>query len=223
MRAVMAQKIKSGEIKPRQKATTVFKMLEKLPECAGVECDDLFKERLSDLRKKQAWQASDAKKYLSESLRKGTLKVEDGVDGIWQKVKGVCYFQGMECDDTWKRRLKALFDNHEKKSAMAAADEEAVKQFRLAHPIQPEDAFGNQRWDGSQAQKDLREDMANGRHELPQFKGKPSLLWASRQSYRRFTKRQFRDHIYQEKKLTKFLNYWYNPKDKPDYYGRDQK
>jgi len=60
--------------------------------------------------------------------------------------------------------------------------------------------WGEPRWDGSEAQRLLKEDIANGKHEGIQ----PLELWRSRQEYHSTDSNRFRQHIYQEIRTVKF-------------------
>ena len=56
-------------------------------------------------------------------------------------------------------------------------------------------------WEGSDAQKLLKKDMEDGRHETMQ----PMELWETRDTYLLFPLDVFRDHIYQEIRTNKYL------------------
>jgi hypothetical protein len=169
------------------RASTVFKMFKDHPSFEGMEENEQFKNRLKDLCTKKAWLQSPARKFLVESFRKGTLKDDETPEEIFAKVKSYVYFKGMECDSTWKRRLKALIESHQKKKKAAQEDQVAFDDFRKKHPIRSHNKFGQPRWDGSKAQQSLAIDMAEGLHE--QYKGKPQELWATRPEYQEFTKK----------------------------------
>ena len=57
------------------------------------------------------------------------------------------------------------------------------------------------RWEGSEAERLLRLDMDEGKHEAMA----PRLLYAERREYREFPLHVFRGHIHQEKRTRKFL------------------
>lgn len=60
--------------------------------------------------------------------------------------------------------------------------------------------WGEPRWEGSEAQRLLKEDIANGKHEGI----KPLGLWRSRPEYHSTDPNRFRQHIYQEIRTVKF-------------------
>ena len=59
-------------------------------------------------------------------------------------------------------------------------------------------------WDGSEAQRLLKLDINNKRHEQM----KPKYLWLSRPEYQAFGLSKFRGHIHQELRSTRETNYW---------------
>lgn len=59
-------------------------------------------------------------------------------------------------------------------------------------------------WDGSEAQRLLKLDINNKRHELM----KPQCLWLSRPEYQEYSLSKFRGHIHQELRSTRETNYW---------------
>ena len=65
-------------------------------------------------------------------------------------------------------------------------------------------ARGYPRWDGSTAQKLLKE----GQHKLQ----KPLELRKTQQLYKQFPPKVFRDHIYQEERSLKMAAYWADQK-----------
>lgn len=65
-------------------------------------------------------------------------------------------------------------------------------------------------WDGSEAQKLLKQDIGMKRHEQM----KPEYLWLSRPQYQQFLLKKFRDHIHQELRSERETNYWIVKKKK---------
>lgn len=99
-------------------------------------------------------------------------------------------------------RLRNARRNVEDGLHRAATEAAALKHDRLIHPIQENDYRNVPRWQGSQAEKLLKADIASGKHEHM----KPSALYQTQEEYQKYPLDVFRGHIYQEQKLRKFLN-----------------
>ena len=59
-------------------------------------------------------------------------------------------------------------------------------------------------WNGSEAQRLLKDDIASGLHNVM----KPKSLWLLREEYQEFDLDVFRPHIHQETRSTRETNYW---------------
>ena len=68
-----------------------------------------------------------------------------------------------------------------------ATDQKLVQSLRAANPN------NKPRWHGSDAERLLKEDVANGKH----LKMKPRFLYDSKPEYKVFSLDEFRPHIYQ--------------------------
>ena len=90
-----------------------------------------------------------------------------------------------------KRRIGAL-------KSRAEDDAEALLHDRAHYPKK------SNRWDDSAAKAMLEDDVKNNKHtEMG-----PKNLWLSKNEYKDFDLKQFRQHIYQEKRSKLETNYW---------------
>lgn len=84
------------------------------------------------------------------------------------------------------------------------SDLEAMKEDRKKFPIKTQYENGNYRWQGSEAEAFLRQDMEQSNH----IRMKPSVLHSSREAYYKFFPLHvFRKHIAQEVKNKKFYSF----------------
>jgi hypothetical protein len=215
-RELLLAALKAGSILPDEKPRTVYDKYKEHPSFVGIEYDNAFTRRLRALKKKAAsddednkidWENHPAKKFLFDSFAAGTISVgysdTIGPKGVWDQVcKDNQVFKDVQYDEAFTRRLKAVEKYYDKKLKRAQDDQKAFDIFRANHPIKTEG-----RWAGSEAQRLLKQDMAEGRHLA--YAGKPQEFrnLPDRPQYREFSKQKFRDHISQEKRLVKFNNY----------------
>jgi hypothetical protein len=83
-----------------------------------------------------------------------------------------------------------------------ALDSAALAHDRRIHPKAANNHRGEPRWEGSDAERLLRQDMDEGKHKTM----KPQLLYNMRNEYyENYPLKIFREHIYQEEKRRKFL------------------
>jgi hypothetical protein len=82
-------------------------------------------------------------------------------------------------------------------------DLEAYNAAIKNHPTPEFNIRGEPQWNGSVAQKLLKEAILKGEHDV----FFPQGLWEQTKEYQVYSLRTFRDHIYQEQRLLKFRNY----------------
>ncbi|CAB9506851.1 unknown protein [Seminavis robusta] len=111
---------------------------------------------------------------------------------------------GVEYDEEFTRHLRDIRLQIAECSDRARDDEDAYKNFRTNHPTPEVDGRGRPRWQGSEAEVLLKQDMDDGIHK--QF-DKPSSFYESRPEYQKFELEVFRGHIDQEKRLRNYYNY----------------
>ena len=122
---------------------------------------------------------------------------------IFDKYKDCSAFQGMTYDGTFQRRLRALRDQIKHKVDRVAIDQQAYDVFRKNNPKRQYNDAGQIRWEGSEAEYYLKEDMKANKHVGMQ----PQAFRETRPEYMMFSKKVFQKHIHQEKRLWKLENY----------------
>jgi hypothetical protein len=187
------------------------------------------KKKKPKASKKFDWRNSAAKKYLKLCFKDGTIPLtypsDEGGSGpraVWdQHCKDHPSFKGMEYDNNFTSRLRTVKNDAMKKMKRAAVDKANLEAFRAQHPIDATNArgLGELRWEGSDAEKFLKEDIESilQMDDEVEMRKKivPLVLHASRPEYALFPLKKFRDHIYQERRLRKFLSYSEAEKNKP--------
>ena len=171
-------------------------------------------------KKKEPWEPwgkSSAKQTLKKWIREGVIPVDypenGGPRAVWdQHCENHQLFgrAGMKYDQNFSRRLNDVRKDHLSKLERAALDQASFDDFRANHPVKEFNIRGEPRWEGSAAQKQLKDDVSNQHH----WGKTPKELYEdpNRQVYRdHFGEdgeglRHFRNHIYQEERLIKFQN-----------------
>ena len=160
--------------------------------------------------KEPDWRKHPAKHFLKKLFRDKTIPVEysknkwGGPKRVWNDhCKGHPAFKRMKYNDTFTRRLRDVRDDQKLKVSRASEDKKAFENFRKLCPEESHNHRGEPRWEGSRAQELLREDIDAGLHKDLE----PNVFHAQRPEYMEFKLGTFRDHIYQEKKLRRYLNW----------------
>ena len=232
VRAVLKAGLLAGEIPLDPKAVKPKQVYQKyidlkISSFEQITYGDKFTRMLRTLRQKHndgdlenedkrviEWGKSAAKHYLKKCFREGIIKPDYGnPEQIWNDYcKGRKEFARMKYDAAFVRRLKSVCEDFMKKAKRRDADLVAFNIAQKNHPTPELNHRGEPQWNGSEAQKLLREDIKNGRHE-----GKaPKALWEgpNKKAYQIYSLQTFRDHIYQEQRLIKFQNYCNSLKEK---------
>jgi len=147
----------------------------------GMECGATFVSRLRCLRKeikKELQPASSiqwneshpARKLLCEELASGRIPLDPkqmGPAEVFCAHSGTIEFQidGMEHDNTFQTRLRGLRATVERDTKRAVKDANAPKKALRRHPPSALNHHGRPHWNGSEAQRLLREDIAAGKHK----------------------------------------------------------
>ena len=179
---------------------------------------DKFSRMLRSLRKKHKdgdlehedkkivkWGKSAAKYFLKKCFKEKII-LPDSLDAkhIWENhCKGRPEFARMSYDGTFERRLAAIRDDYIRKVQRCKDDLMAFQIAKQNHPTPELNSRGEPQWNGSTAQKLLKELVARGGHQNV----KPADLWQQEAEYQHYSLQTFRDHIYQEERLVKFNNY----------------
>lgn len=114
---------------------------------------------------------------------------------VWTNhCEGHAEFERMECDNAFARRLATVRDDCPKKKDRCQTDLQACLVAKRNHPTPALNSRGEPQWNGSAAQKLLKEAVEKEEHAGV----KPSVLWDSKPECRVRTPQTFRDHIHQE-------------------------
>jgi hypothetical protein len=100
--------------------------------------------------------------------------------------------------------FRDVCDDFNKKEKRADNDHEAFLAFNKNHPRPTHNYRGEPQWDGSDAQRLLKEDVVAGVHLNYST---PSELRLSRPEYQVYGVDVFRAHLHQEKRLRKYYNF----------------
>jgi hypothetical protein len=155
------------------------------------------------------WSNHPARKILKEALINGDIPTNYNREGgpnyhikpkmIYATYKNTDAFAGMT-QKQFTSRLNALRKIVERRNKRVLDDMHAFQIFRHNFPIQLHNHRGELRWDGSEAQTLLKEDIEMGR-DLEYARTR--LFWLSRPEYQQFKRKVFLGHIDQEKRLQK--------------------
>jgi hypothetical protein len=105
----------------------------------------------------------------------------------------------------FKSRLKSLVGAIKKEKTWALNEELALAHDRALFPVPTHNYRGEPRWDGSEVQRLLKQDVAAGVHN----EKTPTEFYTSRPEYQVYPLQTFREHIYQEIHFSKFCT-WRN-------------
>lgn len=153
------------------------------------------------------WNKSKAKELLEADLATGRIPC-DGRQMRAQEVYQTRPEYATVSLDTFRKKLAYLRKTTREANEQRAADATAYAQDRLLHPYTTHNNNGVPRWEGSDAQRFLKDDITAGLHTQM----KPKELYGMRAEYYEvFSLDKFRGHIAQEVKSRKF---------KTSYFGR---
>ena len=151
------------------------------------------------------WGKSAAKQFLKKCFKEGTIPTDyQDAKQVWKDhCEGTTAFKRMQYDSAFVRRLGTVRDDYLKKLERCKANLQAFEIAKRNHPTPELNSRGEPQWNGSPAQRLLKELVKNNGH----VNVKPAELWESREEYQVYSLTTFRDHIYQEERLLKFRNY----------------
>ena len=153
------------------------------------------------------WNKSKAKRLLEQDLAMGAISLCGREMGTYEVYISRPEYAAYSLD-LFTRRLASLRKTAKGQNARRAADAIAYANDRQLRPQETHNPNGVPRWEGSDAERLLKEDITANLH----LQMKPKDLYKTRPEYCDvFTLDQFRGHIAQEVKLRKF---------KTSYYGR---
>jgi hypothetical protein len=163
--------------------------------------------KASNNKKEIPWTLHPAREFLKNAFMDGTIPLDwDGSrpEDIYAQFAGTDAFRGLSFDrDEFSRRLKSLQAIVTLKKDRVILDKIAFDTFRENFPVREHNDIGDLRWNGSLAERFLKEDMKAGLHDGLT----PLEFRESRVEYQEFSVERFRKHIDQEKRLWKMENY----------------
>lgn len=210
-----AKKRKSSKAKPKAKPKPKPKAKPKAKEPLPAE-EPKEKKKEKEKDPKIDWANSAAKQFLKQAFKDGLIPIKymakEGGPGpryIWDNFcEGTAPFNRMTYEGSgFTSRLSGVRDDTLLKVKRKDLDQKAFNNFRKIQPRPTHDHEGVPLWDGSDAQRLLKEDMAKGLHELFQGKERRKKYWLTKEEFQVYKLPVFRDHIYQEEKLWKLHNY----------------
>jgi len=154
-------------------------------------------------KKAQAWVSSEGKKLLERDIRKKFVTVEMPVDAVYNMHRAEydeCGVSPAEARRLFDGRLKAAFKRGSMMKKRSEEEALALKSDRLTHPRPLLDAHGTPQWEGSIAQKYMKQDIAHKLHL-----GKTSAEFCmTRPEYQVYGVERIGKKIEQEVKLRKW-------------------
>jgi len=183
----------------RDKFTRILRSLRKKHADGDLENEDLNAPKVLE------WGKSAAKQYLKKCFREKAIAADyKAPQQVWKDhCENHAAFARMKYDEAFTRRLNTVRNDYIKKRDRMRNDLKAYIKAKKNHPTPELNARGEPQWNGSIAQKMLKEIVQNGEHKGVD----PSVIWAGKAEFKVYSKQTFRDHIYQEERLLKFNNY----------------
>jgi len=188
-------------------------------EFEGIEHNDAFIKRLKALRlhvmKEEPllkWtELHPARKLLFDELTSGVIPLDAeqmSAAEVWCRCSAQSQFKmrGMKHNETFKRRLAALRKLIKKDKNRATEDKIEVARAIRNHMPPALNHRGEPQWNGSKAQELLKEDIANNKHLVPNFKPSELRMQADRPEHRECSMETFRWKIQQEVRTNKHLH-----------------
>lgn len=153
------------------------------------------------------WKDSAAKEQLKQDLLDGTIPLDSSEMGprAVYELENRPEFRKFVYEK-FRTNLNSLRKSIREKRDGAASDSVALARDLRLKPRPTKNHRGEPRWEGSTAQKLMRDDVASGL----QLQGrKPTVedLYHKRPEYQDFGRRMIRKHIHQEEDAIKFRNY----------------
>jgi hypothetical protein len=144
-----------------------------------------------------SWKDSVAKEKLVMDIDEGVVTEGDNWEDVHQSRP--------EYSDTdynkFQGRLYRAFKSVAVGQDRASRDHAAMVRDRLIFPVAAHNHRGELRWEGSDAEAFLKQDVLAGKHQGM----KPKAFRMTRAAYQLFFESSIRNHIYQEERL---LNYY---------------
>jgi hypothetical protein len=153
-------------------------------------------------KKESNWQNSEAKKLLLQDLHTGAIPLDGDLMTPRDAYRQRPEFAEFDGYANFPSRLRGARQQVARLQNRAASDSAAFAHDQQIYPNAAKNHRGEPRWEGSKAERLLRQDMDEGKHKAM----KPQLLYNARKEYyEHYPLKVFREHIYQEEKRRKFL------------------
>jgi len=157
--------------------------------------------------KKHSWSKSDGKALLLADIRAKRVTHAMDWDAVFQTRPKFCVgVTPVEALRLFQGRLTRAFKAVAVKDERVAHELALMQQDHIAHPRPALDHHGNPQWEGSQLQKLLKKDIAEGKH----LTMSTTQLYNFRPEYQSMHKPLFLGKIEQEVKLVKFKKQYRN-------------
>ena len=151
------------------------------------------------------WRKCPGREILLEDLEPGGLLEHQRhrpAKDLWRFYKTLPEFAGVPFAQFKKQLEKHLATSGADKE-MAERDARALIHDRSINPRRSRNSCGELVFDMHVAKDLLWRDVERGKH----LEMKPSDLWRTQEAYMQFTKKVFRNRIYQEVRRRKYLHY----------------
>jgi hypothetical protein len=148
------------------------------------------------------WADSDAKRVLEERLESGEIPLDSDL----MAPRDVYYQDPSFSDYPYKQfrdRLRDLRKKVKSLEYLTNFDAAALSHDRKIHPKKQKNSKGEHRWEGSEAERLLKRDIDNKKHEDLA----PRDLRKTQKAYQDYPLEVFRKHIHQEVARRKFIAY----------------
>jgi hypothetical protein len=166
------------------------------------------------------WANSEARSIIVSDLNDGVLSLDYHITSVqeaWAYYSTLPEFS-IVCYAQFKDKLSGHRRAIIKAGNRRQMEEEAVQHDRQLYPIQKCSAQGLLRYDLSLTKPLLREDVKAGLH----LTMTAAAFKASRPEYaNEYCRRKFREHVFQEVKYQKFVNYLSDKREKEEQEKRD--
>ena len=163
------------------------------------------------------WRNSKAKEKLEGLLRDETSWVQIMTPyQVWLNDPDFKKYK----ENNFVQNFKALKERIETKQQILEFDKANIKRDQLLHPASAMNKRGDKRYQGSEAEKQLKKDVKDGKS----IGVVPKVLFASNPIYKEsgLTLKQFRSHKYQEERAIIEKVYWQKKRNDKDRKKHDK-
>lgn len=153
-------------------------------------------------KKVENWRTSKGRELLLADVRSGTIHADMDDEEAFQSRPEFAVGESLEeAKRLFEGRLKSARGIIGRKNTRASSELALLREDRKVHPPPPTNHRGEPRWEGSVAQKLLKQDVAEKKH----VGMKPSEFHQTRPEYQAYPPKVIKGHVEQEVRLQKFL------------------